>query len=171
MRQPPACGCRPSDPAAVTGAACVAVIAGWALIAAAGSVHRFLWSTQAIQNPGDGLALWGPAWVQTAGYLVALVGLIWGGVLIVLLVMGVYHLGRAVRATARWVIAWAVAAMAGMALEVEYVFGPALTKSYPGYVAEHATMCPEFPCWRPGFLVVGAAMLAILRAAGPAAAP
>lgn len=155
----------------MTGAACVAVIAGWALIAAAGSAYRFLWSTQAIQNPGDSIALWGPAWVQTAGYLVALVGLVWGGVLIVLLVLGVYHLRGVIRATARWVIAWAVAVMAGMALEAEYVFGPALTKSYLGYVGEHATVRPEFLWLAAGFLVVGAAMLAILRASGRDAAP
>src|SRR5215813_14098712 len=62
--------------AAATRAACVVVIVTWALIAAAGSAYRFVWSTQAIQNPGDATSFWGPAWVQTVGYLIALVGVV-----------------------------------------------------------------------------------------------
>jgi len=169
MGRPSGCGYRAPDPVTATGRACAAVTVGWALIAAGGSAYRFLWSTQVIQNPGDGPALWGPAWLQAAGYLLALVGLAWDAVLIVLLVLGVFHLRGQIHAGPSWVIAWAAAVMAGMVLEVAYVFGHALTDSYPGYAGEHATSRPEYLWLAPGFLAVGAALLAIVRTAGRAA--
>jgi hypothetical protein len=102
--------------------------------------------------------------VQTIGYMVAFVGLVWGAVLIVLLVLGVYHLSTVIHAKPHWVTAWSVAVLAGVVLEVGYFLGPSLTKGYPGYVGE-VTVRPEYLWLAAGFLVVGATMLGILRAA------
>lgn len=162
--QPQAPGQRPRDPAAASRLACAAVSVAWALIAAAGSAYMFACSTQPVINPGDA-PMWGPAWVQSIGFLAALVGLVWGGVLIVLLVLGVFHIRGAIHAAPGWVIAWTGVVVAGMVLEALYILGPGLLKSYPGHVGE-VTVRPEYLRLAAGFLVAGAAMLGTLTGAG-----
>jgi hypothetical protein len=145
--------------------ACWAVIVVWAMIAAAGAAYMYLWSTQPVTEFAGTPPPWGPAWAQSIGYLVALAGMVWRGVLIVLLVLGVFHLRRAIHTNLSWVIAWIGAVGAGMVLEVLYFLGPALTDRYPAHVGD-VTVRPEFRWLAAGFLIVGAALLAVLTAAG-----
>jgi len=114
----------------------------------------FACSTQAVIGPGDP-PMWGPAFVQSIGFLVALVGLVWGGALIVLLALGVFHIRGAIHAAPGWVIAWTGVVVAGMVLEALYILGPGLLKSYPGHAGE-VTVRPEYLRLAAGILVVGA---------------
>jgi hypothetical protein len=152
---------KPQVRAVQTRRRCWALVALWSVFAAAVSGYVFLSSTLPVTTTGEP-PLWGPAPIQVIMYVAVFVGLAWGGVLIPVLLLGLAH-QRAVQPRFRWALAWAGAVAAGVVLEVLYFTGigyPVVPQGYAG---------PALVSWGQlwvavGFLVVGALMLAVLRA-------
>ena len=146
---------------------CRALVAVWALFAAAASSYLFLSSTLRVTTTGEA-PQWGPAWLQVIMYVATFVALIWGGMLIPVLLLGLAHV-REVRARFRWALAWTGAVAAGIAVEVLYFTGVGqqfVPEPYAG---------PALVSWGPlwqacGFLAVGSVMLAVPSGAERSAA-
>ena len=143
--------------------------AAWAVYAAGASGYLFLSSTMPVTGP-DEPPLWGPGWVQTVMYNAAVIGLLWGVVLLPVLLLGLVYL-RALRARLPWMTAWIGAVAAGFVVEVLYFFDAGDQFMSPAYVGPAVLSWGRL--WQTaGFLVVGSAMIAILLAAErPAARP
>ena len=146
---------------------CRALVAVWALFAILASGYLFLSSTFRVITTGEAPQS-GPAWLQVIMYGATFVALIWGGMLIPILILGLAHL-REGRARFRWALAWTGAVAAGIAVEV-LCFTGAGQKFVPEPYAGPA-LVSWGPLWQAcGFLAVASVMLAVLAAAERTAA-
>ena len=147
-----------------SGVGCQIVVAGYALLGTAGCGYLFYMSTLPVRIPDD----WGaqaPAWLGTlALFGTLLLGVPWALLPVLLLFAGRAHLRQAAPAAVVWRALWAAVVAAALGLEALVILGTGYRMPPPTYVGPGLVSWVA-PAEAAGFLVLGAAMLAVLAAA------
>ena len=157
-------------PASVaSGRLCRVLVTCWALLGAGGCALLFVWSTGRVQG-SYGMVIaptWLPSWLSYILWLAAFLGAVpWMLLLGVILILGVVHFRRVAPGRHLWGVAWAGAVAAGILLMalVNYVH----ISPYSPYTGPTIVSWGELPV-SAGFLVLGAAMIALLTRAARSA--
>jgi hypothetical protein len=146
-----------------SGVGCRIVVAGYALLGTAGCGYLFYESTLPVRIPDD----WGaqaPAWLGTlALFGKLLLGLPWALLPVLLLFAGRAHLRQVAPTGEHWRALWVLGVTAAIALEAMVILGTGYRMPSPAYLGP-GLVSPVALVESAGFLVLGAAMLAILAA-------
>ena len=153
-----------------SGVGCRIVVAGYALLGTAGCGYLFYLSTLPVRIPDD----WGaqaPAWLGTLAFFgTLLLGLPWALLPLLLLFAGRAHLRQVAPTGEHWRALWVLGVTAAIALEAMVILGTGYRMPSPAYLGP-GLVSPVARVESAGFLVLGAAMLAILAASDRPARP